>query len=102
MKKYNISVPKKYTKDGVEKIQWNNIGKLVRFDATTDKPEGFALELHMFPDTKFGVFEDKPKENTNTENFDKKESQAFEESKIGRVASNTIIENDINPEDIPF
>ena len=38
-----------------------------------------------------------------SENFDKQESQAYEQSKTqGRVPSNTVVENDINPEDIPF
>ena len=62
MKRYNISVPKKYTKDGEEKTAWRNVGTLVRFEATDTKPEGFILELSMFPDTKFGIFEDKPRD----------------------------------------
>jgi len=62
IKKYNISVPKKYTKDGEEKTFWANVGKLIKFDATESKPEGYVLELHMFPDTKFGVFEDTPRD----------------------------------------
>ena len=62
MQIFNVSVPKKYTKDGEEKTAWNNVGKLIKFDATADKPEGYALELAMFPDTKFGVFESKPRE----------------------------------------
>ena len=56
MKKYTINTAKKYTKDGVEKTQWNNVGRLVEF-----KEGEFALELNMFPDTKYFVFEDKPK-----------------------------------------
>lgn len=70
MKKYNVSVPKKYQKDGEEKTYWSNVGKLVKFDATNDKPEGFVLELNMFPDTKFGVFEDKPKEEGQSKGSD--------------------------------
>ena len=62
MQIYNISVPRKYTKDGEEKTFWANVGKLIKFDAREDKPEGYVLELNMFPDTKFGVFEDKPRE----------------------------------------
>jgi hypothetical protein len=63
MKKYNISVPRKYMKNGEEKTAWSNIGKLLRFDATDTKPEGFVVELFMFPETKFMCFEDKPKED---------------------------------------
>lgn len=63
MKRFNISVPKKYTKDGEEKTAWANVGKLVYFPKTDDKPAGFALELFMFPETKFMVFEEKEKED---------------------------------------
>lgn len=62
MKKFNISVPRKYLKNGEEKTSWSNVGKLVQFDATSEKPEGFIIELSMFPETKFMVFEEKPKE----------------------------------------
>jgi hypothetical protein len=63
MKRYNVSVPKSYEKDGEKKTQWNNVGKLVSFEATETKPAGFILELSMFPDTKFGVFEERPRED---------------------------------------
>jgi len=63
MKRFNISVPKKYTKDGEEKTAWANVGKLVYFPKTDDKQAGFALELFMFPETKFMVFEEKEKED---------------------------------------
>lgn len=76
MKIYNVTVPKKYTKNGEEKTQWNTVGRLIKFDATQEKPEGFVLELSMFPETKFGVFEEKPKtqasnnqDSNNTENI---------------------------------
>lgn len=59
IKQYVISIPKKYTKNGEEKTTWNNVGKMVKFEATTEKPEGFIIELHMFPNTTFKVFEDK-------------------------------------------
>jgi hypothetical protein len=62
MKRYNVSVPRSYEKDGETKTAWNTVGKLVHFPATGDKPEGFILELSMFPNTKFGVFEEKPRE----------------------------------------
>lgn len=64
MERYNISVPKKYTKDGVEKTSWKSVGSLVRFPARDGKEESFALELNMFPDTKFGVFKDEKKTDT--------------------------------------
>jgi len=61
MQRYNITVPKKYTKDGEEKTAWNRVGTLVKFDAKDGKPESFILELNMYPETKFGVFADEPK-----------------------------------------
>ena len=55
-KRYNITTPQTYIKDGVEKKAWRQVGKLVYFPASGDKEEGFILELNMFPNTKFGVF----------------------------------------------
>lgn len=63
MKKYNITVPRKYEKNGEEKTAWGNVGRLVKFDATESKPESFIIELNMFPETKFMVFEEKEKED---------------------------------------
>ena len=62
MKRFNVSVPKKYIKDGEEKTAWKNVGTLVYFPKTDTKPAGFTLELNMFPDTKFGIFADEPRE----------------------------------------
>lgn len=62
MKRYNIAVPRKYEKDGETKTAWGNVGKLVHFEANGEKPEGFIIELNMFPDTKFMAFEEKPRE----------------------------------------
>ncbi len=87
MKKFNITVPKKYMKDGEEKTQWNRVGTLIYFDADAEssKEEGFILELSMFPETKFGVFEDKPRD----------------EKKIEEEAKKVITE-EISSEDVPF
>jgi hypothetical protein len=59
-KRYDIVVPKKDPRDP-NKTYWKNVGSMVKFEATQEKPEGFILELHMFPDTTFKVFEQKPK-----------------------------------------
>lgn len=61
MKRFNIVIPKKYTKNGQENTQWNIVGTLVKFEATPERPEGYILELSMFPNTTFKVFEQKPK-----------------------------------------
>jgi len=65
--RYNVTVPKKYTQNGEEKTQWNTVGTLVKFDATGDKPEGYKLELSMYPDTTFKVFEQTPKSATTAD-----------------------------------
>jgi len=56
--KFRIVVPgEKYqAKDGSgEKTKWNEVGSLVCF-FEDGKPDGFILELGMFPSTKFKVF----------------------------------------------
>ena len=60
-KRFDVVVPHKYTKDGEEKTAWKNVGTLVKFDATGDKTESFILEMNMFPETAFKVFEQKPR-----------------------------------------
>ena len=67
-KRYDVVVPHKYTKDGEEKTAWKNVGTLVKFDANGDKPESFLLEMNMFPDTAFKVFEQKPRDMGNVGN----------------------------------
>lgn len=64
MKRFNVVIPQKYTKNGEEKTYWNRVGKLVRFEATEDRPEGYILELFMFPNTTFKVFEEKKQEDS--------------------------------------
>ena len=61
MQRYNITTKRTYQKDGEEKAQWNQVGTLAEFPAERDKEKGFAMELNMFPGTKFYVFEQKPK-----------------------------------------
>lgn len=75
MKRYNITTQKVYTKNEEEKKAYPGIGSLVRFDATADKPESFILELNMFPQTKFYVFEEKSREGTTPQG----ESKALNE-----------------------
>lgn len=62
MEKFDIVTGRKYTKDGVEKTAWRNVGTLTKFPANGEKEESYALELHMWPDTKYSVFKQKPRE----------------------------------------
>lgn len=75
MKRYNITTSKTYTKNNEEKKSYPPVGSLVRFDATSEKPESFILELNMFPNVKFYVFEEKPREGTTPQG----ESKALNE-----------------------
>lgn len=90
MKRYNIVVPKKYIKNQEEKTSWKNVGTLVRFPATEEKEEGYIMELNMFPNVDFRVFEEKPKE----------EYQKPRERVVSYDAPQ--ISEEIDPNDIPF
>lgn len=70
MKKFNITTQKTYTYNGEEKKSYPRVGTLTYFEASEGKSEGYKLELNMHPDTKFYVFEDKPRqEQQATQNF---------------------------------
>ena len=57
---YNVCSKKTYKKkDGTEKTYWPNCGRLKK----TDDGKMF-LELNMFPETSFFIFEIKPKEES--------------------------------------
>ena len=88
-KRYDIVVPKKYTKDGEEKTAWKNVGTLVRFPATEEKEEGYIMELNMFPDVTFKVFEQKPREDRPAAKAEPKED--FPDTTV-----------DTNTDDIPW
>jgi len=62
MKKFTITTQTSYTKNGEEKKTYPQVGKMTYFPKTEDKKEGYILELNMFPNTKFYVFEDTPKD----------------------------------------
>lgn len=92
MKRFNIACPRKYTVNGEEKTYWGSVGTLTEFEAREDKPRGFALDLNMFPDTKFMVFEQKESgESTPASSQTLTAKQAVEYP-----------EEDVNPDDIPF
>ncbi len=89
MTRYNIVTSKEYEKNGEVKKQWMNVGSLVKFEADAEKPEGFILELNMFPGTKFSVFEQKPREDGPPQNTQQPPQPAGEQGKL-------------NVKDIPF
>jgi hypothetical protein len=56
MQRFNVNTKKTYSKNGEEKTVWNTVGTITQFDNGD-----FALELSMFPDTKYYVFPQKEK-----------------------------------------
>lgn len=56
MQRFNVNTKKTYSKNGEEKNVWNTVGTITQFDNGD-----FALELSMFPDTKYYVFPQKEK-----------------------------------------
>lgn len=61
MKRFNITTQTTYIKNGEEKKSYPQVGKLTYFSANGNKKEGYIMELYMYPNTKFFVFEDTPK-----------------------------------------
>lgn len=80
MKRFNISKARKYVKDNVEKTYWDRVGEMVEFDNGNRiiKIPAIGLEAN--------VFEDKPKEAAPS----------------STQATPTEVDEEINPEDIPF
>lgn len=62
IKKWNVCVKKTYQSQGQEKAFWPSVGQLIYFPANGQNKAGFSLDMHMFPNVKLYVFEDKPKE----------------------------------------
>ena len=59
-KRYNISKPRKYVKDGVEKTYWDKVGEMVEFE----KQDGSVSRIIKIPaiGLEANVFEEKPRE----------------------------------------
>jgi hypothetical protein len=67
MKRYNICTARTYEKNGETKKAWRTVGQLIQWPPKDDKPESFSIELHMFPETRFSVFEEREREQKPTE-----------------------------------
>lgn len=86
VKRYNVSKPSKYTKDGVEKTKWDNIGTMTEFY----KQDGSVSRILEIPaiGLNANIFPFEPKENG---------------SKGTAPASAPVnAEVEIDPKDIPF
>lgn len=63
MKRFDICTSRTYKdKNGEEKKAWRTVGQLIEWPAKDDKPRSFSIELHMHPETRFSVFEEKDRE----------------------------------------
>lgn len=90
MKKYNISKPEKYTKDGVEKTYWTNVGTMTEFT----RQDGSVSRIIEIPaiGLKANVFEEKPKVGQAPVN----------KYPVENSGSIEMPEQETNPDDIPF
>lgn len=71
MKRYNITTARTYKdKNGEDKKAWRTVGQLIEWPATEDKPRSFSIELHMWPDTRFSVFEEREREDRGSPSAD--------------------------------
>ena len=88
MKKYNISKPKKYTKDGVEKTFWQNIGTMTEFE----KKDGTISRIIEIPaiGLEANVFVAEPKVDKPKRNISKLEPHE------------STADEDVDTENIPF
>jgi hypothetical protein len=115
IKKFNICTCKVYQAQGQEKKFWPQVGTMTYFPAYQDHPEGYKIELNMFPGTQFFTFEQKSPESRTT---DAKPTEVID-AETGAVRRAVPPRNDkntppkvvggidypteeINPEDIPF
>lgn len=92
------------------------MGTLVQFPASDGRPEGFKLELNMFPGTQFFVFEQKAQNAPPTGEYvepaidaDTRERKPATPRnatkpamKVGGADGIVYPDEDINPDDIPF
>lgn len=106
MKKYDITVRgKSYTdrQTGKEKNSYRNVGTLTEGVSQKDGKPYKILELHMFPFTEFSIFEQKPREGTQSAVEPMGYAEVPEKRPYNKKEEGTIDYGDpINPDDIPF
>ena len=94
MKRYNISKPEKYVKDGVEKTFWANIGTMTEWE----KQDGSVSRIIEIPtiSLKANVFPIEPKEEKRTQGKTPEQEVKEHEREIEYPSEN------VDPADIPF
>lgn len=101
MKRYNITAPKQYEKDGQVKTTYPQIGKAILWEANGDKKESMTIELFMYPGVTFKAFPDEPRDGQQSRTgngFHQKVEQPKEGVDIEYPEGEEMI--DVN--DIPF
>jgi len=96
VKKYNLSKPEKYIKDGVEKTFWANVGTMTEFE----KQDGSISRIVEIPaiGLKASVFLQEPQKTV---------PRASQPQPVARKEATVQLDeeypdDEINPEDIPF
>lgn len=102
MKRYNLTAPKQYQKDGQTKTTYPQIGKIILWEANGDKPESLTVELFMFPGVTFKAFPDEPRENRQSAGGNGFKQNVETQNADGADQSVMDGEEIINIEDIPF
>ena len=102
MKRYNITTVRTYEKDGQEKKTYPQIGKLIHFPAGNGKDESFIIELSMYPNTRFCVFPDQPRDQRDAPRQRSAPAQSSGEPIDPDTIEYPSDVDDINPDDIPF
>ena len=97
--KFNISKPKQYTKNGVEKTLWQNIGTITRFE----KDDGslseiieipaISLQANIFP------FEDKKEYGQRTQPVKK---EITPEEEYNQITPTKEVDEEIDADSIPY
>jgi hypothetical protein len=68
MKRFNTCTARTYKdREGNDKKAWRTVGQLVQWPEKDGKPESYSNELHMWPDTRFSVFEERDREQKPSE-----------------------------------
>lgn len=114
MKRYNLTVPKNYEKNGEERTTWLQLGTMAVFPAQT-MPDGtrkeasIILELNHMPNIQIRAFEIVPKEQTPSANVAGRPATVTgrpqnvqSTAPAHQSAPIDYPEDDINPADIPF
>lgn len=102
VKKYNISVPKKYFKDNVEKTLWQNCGTMTEFvkqDGSVSRIieiPAIGLNANVFPFEEKKEYGQRPAQ-TNTP---RKELTPKEE--YNQITPTKEVEEEIDPSQIPY